>query len=204
MPNFPKRALIGVAAAGISVMAFAFPASAATPPPADFNVQAWAEKHADNIKLYLGVDVHQCKGLQGLTYEKAVDLAKAKHVDLDALVSKNDPDAMLRAVKDAGITFADLRGMLDAFCASTPAGPPAKDPGKSDEPHGKAPEHKPDSPGKSGEEHGEHKAKGHEKKDDALAKTGSEVDPWLLGGASAMVVGSGAGLVALTRKRSRS
>lgn len=201
MPNFLKRGLSSLAIAGISMLAFAFPAMAADKgtPPGDFKVQAWAHEHKGAIDLFLGINVDQCKGLDGLTYEQAVDLAKAQHVDLNKLIDQADPGAMLKYVENSGITYAQLKAMLESFC-NTPPKHPTTHPTHPSHPstpagngNGNSGSH-----GKSGSApHG--KANGHDKED--LAHTGSEVNPWALGGGAAAFIGAGTGLTVLVRRK---
>jgi hypothetical protein len=196
------RKAIVAAAVGAAVAVGAGPAAADT----SVDIEAWAKQHKSEIKFFVGVDVNQCEGLKGLTYEGAVSMADARNIDLDSLVKKTDADEILNYVDSHGITLAQLRSLIDDFCKGEIPVPSVKpttaDPGGSGTPTAEPTDPTPTS-GEPSSTPGDSAAPSPSGSTDdpggSMAKTGG-MSPWLPAGISAGLIGSGIGLFTLRRK----
>jgi hypothetical protein len=195
------RKAITAVAVGAAVIVGAGPAAADT----SVDIEAWAKQHKSEIKFFVGVDVNQCEGLKGLTYEGAVSMADARNIDLDSLVKKTDADEILNYVDSHGITLAQLRSLIDDFCEGEIPVPSVKpttgDPGTpSGEPTGST---SGDPSSSTSSEPGDGSTPSPSASTDdpegSMAKTGG-MSPWLPAGISAGLIGSGIGLFTLRRK----
>lgn len=171
---------------------------------ATVDVQAWVQQHKAEIEFFAAVDIDNCEGLKGLSYEGAASMADARNIDLDSLVKKADADQILRYIHDHGITLKQLSSLVEDFCqGDIPVPPVVTDPPESPSPtdvaespstpESSAPVAEPPSAVKPTPDATDEPVSG------SLAKTGG-MSPWLPIGGSAALIGSGLGLVALKRR----
>jgi hypothetical protein len=196
------RKAITAVAVGAAVIVGAGPAAADT----SVDIEAWAQQHKSEIKFFVGVDVNQCEGLKGLTYEGAVSMADARSIDLDSLVKKTDADEILNYVDSHGITLAQLRSLIDDFCEGEIPVPSVKpttgdtDPGTpSGEPSGSTSGGPSATPSGSGDGSTPSPSASTDDPEGSMANTGG-MSPWVPIGVSSGLIGSGLGLFALRRK----
>lgn len=159
------------------------------------DIEAWAKQHKSEISFFVGVNVDECEGLKGLSYESAVDMADLRDIDLDALVKKTDADEILKYIDESGLTLGQLKLLIDDFCAGEiPVPPPVTDKptptvtptGSSASPSVSPSTGAPVKPGVKGP-------------DGSMAETGG-MSPWLPTGIAATLIGAGSGIFLLRRK----
>lgn len=170
------------------------------------DVDAWIKANKEVIELVLDVDVDTCKGLDGLTYDESVRLADAEGIDLKALATKENADQILEYVDNAGITLDDIEKFLTNFCAGkvTPPPPSSEAPSKDDAP---AKDDASETPSKDasapppGAKDDKSDAPKAEDPNGEMAHTGSDANPFLIGGIGLGAVSLGGGAYFLARKR---
>lgn len=160
------------------------------------DVDAWIKANKDVIELVLDVDVDTCKGLDGLTYDESVRLADAEGIDLKALATKENADQILEYVDNAGITLDDIEKFLTNFCAGKVTPPPPS----SQAPTSEAPSKDASEP-PAGVKDDKSDAPKSEDPNGEMAHTGSDADPFLIGGIGLGVASLGGAAYFLARKR---